>query len=86
MTLLHDPARVRAWAKAHGLQVGDRGRMKPEIFEAFERAHGTTSTRKTRTTPAGASLVHAVGVRTITAKKTASKATGVRTIHATASR
>ncbi|MBN9606643.1 MAG: Lsr2 family protein [Actinomycetales bacterium] len=30
---------IRAWATANGYQVGDRGRIKAEIVEAFDRAH-----------------------------------------------
>lgn len=32
-------AEIRSWASANGYQVGDRGRIKAEIVEAFERAH-----------------------------------------------
>ena len=30
---------VREWARAHGHDVSDRGRIKSEVFEAFEAAH-----------------------------------------------
>jgi ERCC4 domain len=34
------PAReVRAWARAHGLAVPDRGRLRPEILQAWQAAH-----------------------------------------------
>lgn len=33
-------AQVRAWALAAGLAVSDRGRLKPEIWAAWEQAHG----------------------------------------------
>jgi hypothetical protein len=32
-------AAVRAWAVAQGLDVSDRGRLRPEIWEAFRDAH-----------------------------------------------
>ncbi|GGO54097.1 hypothetical protein GCM10012286_63060 [Streptomyces lasiicapitis] len=32
-----DPA-LRAWAKSQGLSVNDRGRVPPEIKEAYEKA------------------------------------------------
>jgi len=32
---------IREWARAHGHQVGDRGRIAKEIVEAFEAAQGT---------------------------------------------
>lgn len=35
-----DPKAVRAWAKANGVAVGDRGRIKPEVFAAYEAAQG----------------------------------------------
>ncbi len=34
-------ATVRAWALAEGLTVSDRGRLKPEIWSAFESSHGS---------------------------------------------
>lgn len=33
-----DPKAVRAWAKDNGHQVGDRGRIRPEVFAAYEAA------------------------------------------------
>ncbi len=30
---------VRAWATAHGIAVADRGRLRPEIWEAWATAH-----------------------------------------------
>jgi hypothetical protein len=32
-------AEVRAWARVNGLTVPDRGRLRPEIHEAWRRAH-----------------------------------------------
>lgn len=34
------PAEVRAWASADGLAVSDRGRLRPEITQAYLDAHG----------------------------------------------
>jgi Lsr2 len=34
-----DPDEVRAWAKAQGMRVSDRGRMRAEVFAAYEAAH-----------------------------------------------
>ena len=33
-------ATVRAWARANGYEVSDRGRIKTEILEAFKAANG----------------------------------------------
>lgn len=30
---------VRAWAKEQGLPVGERGRIAPELFDAYTAAH-----------------------------------------------
>jgi DNA polymerase-3 subunit epsilon len=30
---------VRAWARANGHEVGDRGRLPVEITDAYRRAH-----------------------------------------------
>ncbi|MFJ3882028.1 Lsr2 family protein [Streptomyces sp. NPDC090077] len=35
-----DTAEIRAWAKAQGLSVNDRGRVPAEIREAYENAKG----------------------------------------------
>ncbi|MEV1000046.1 histone-like nucleoid-structuring protein Lsr2 [Nonomuraea sp. NPDC050202] len=34
-------SRVRAWAREQGLSVADRGRLRPEIWEAWHAAAGT---------------------------------------------
>lgn len=33
-----DNAKIRAWALANGYQIGDRGRIKAEIVEAYRKA------------------------------------------------
>ncbi len=39
--LAPDPstAEVRAWARAHGIDVPDRGRLRPEIWQTWQQAH-----------------------------------------------
>jgi len=37
-------ADIRAWAVSTGLPVADRGRLPPEVIEAYRRAHETTGT------------------------------------------
>lgn len=32
-------AKIREWAQAEGFQIGDRGRIKAEIVEAYDKAH-----------------------------------------------
>lgn len=32
-------AEIRAWARSHGLTVSDRGRLRPEIHQAWQEAH-----------------------------------------------
>ncbi|EFC85200.1 conserved hypothetical protein [Parafrankia sp. EUN1f] len=34
-----DPGQIRGWARQHGFEVGDRGRIPREIVEAFDAAH-----------------------------------------------
>ncbi|MCK1803060.1 Lsr2 family protein [Brevibacterium sp. R8603A2] len=34
-----DTSTVRAWAKANGHDVSDRGRIPAEVFEAYDAAH-----------------------------------------------
>ncbi|WP_456514788.1 exonuclease domain-containing protein [Agrococcus sp. UYP33] len=34
-----DPSAVRAWARAQGIPVGDRGRLAHELIEAYRQAH-----------------------------------------------
>ncbi|PZH17020.1 hypothetical protein C1I97_05805 [Streptomyces sp. NTH33] len=35
-----DTAQIRAWAKANGYEVNDRGRVPATIREAYEKANG----------------------------------------------
>lgn len=35
-----DVATVRGWARENGMTVPDRGRLKPEVLEAYDKAHG----------------------------------------------
>ena len=35
-----DTSRVRAWALEQGMEVADRGRLRPEVWTAWEAAHG----------------------------------------------
>jgi hypothetical protein len=34
-----DTAKIRAWAKEHGYEVNDRGRVPGNVREAYEKAH-----------------------------------------------
>ena len=34
-------AEVRAWAREHGLDVADRGRLHPDVWDAYRRRAGT---------------------------------------------
>ncbi len=34
-----DPAAVRAWARANGIEVGDRGRLHRDLIDAYNAAH-----------------------------------------------
>ena len=34
-----NPAEVRAWARAQGMQVNDRGRVPASVLEAYREAH-----------------------------------------------
>ena len=34
-----DLGEVRAWARKHGYQVSDRGRVSAEVMDAYERAN-----------------------------------------------
>lgn len=38
-----DARELRAWARTQGFQVADRGRIRPEILQAWQHAHATTS-------------------------------------------
>lgn len=38
LTMDESPEVVRAWAKANGMDVSERGRIKNEVFEAFRAA------------------------------------------------
>lgn len=36
------PAEVRAWARAQGVLIGDRGRIPADVYEAYVRTNGST--------------------------------------------
>jgi hypothetical protein len=38
-----ETTKIREWAKANGFQIGDRGRIKAEIVEAYKAAHEVIS-------------------------------------------
>jgi hypothetical protein len=35
-----DSRAIRAWAKSQGIEVGARGRIKPDVIAAYDLAHG----------------------------------------------
>jgi hypothetical protein len=39
-------ATIRAWAQSEGLDVAERGRLKPEVLEAYAAANGSAANRK----------------------------------------
>lgn len=41
-------AAVRSWARANGMAVSDRGRLRPEVWEAFGSAHPAAGTAPAR--------------------------------------
>ena len=43
---------MRAWARENGYDVADRGRLRPEVLEAFAAAHRSTTSKKTGPKPA----------------------------------
>jgi hypothetical protein len=51
-----DPKAVRAWAKSNGVTVGDRGRIKPEVFAAYEAAQGEADAPVVERAPESANL------------------------------
>lgn len=38
-----ETTKIREWAKANGFQIGDRGRIKAEIMQAYKAAHEVIS-------------------------------------------
>lgn len=44
-------AEVRAWARAQGLDTPQRGRLRPEVWAAYQEAHTTDSACETRGSP-----------------------------------
>jgi hypothetical protein len=44
-------ALIREWAKANGYQIGDRGRIKAEIQEAYHKAQGTVPAAEVASEP-----------------------------------
>ena len=44
-------AEVRAWARASGLDVSERGRLRPEVWTAYHRAHTTDGAQHPHSAP-----------------------------------
>lgn len=40
MTVAVSTSIIRQWARAQGLSVGDRGRLSPQLLEAYAASHG----------------------------------------------
>ena len=49
-------AAIRAWAQAEGLKVGDRGRLRPDVLEAYDAVSGSSA--KATKTPAKTGSKH----------------------------
>ncbi|ONK13297.1 Lsr2 family protein [Streptomyces sp. MP131-18] len=39
VTPVEDSSKIREWAKEHGYQVSDRGRVPSDVREAYQKAH-----------------------------------------------
>ncbi len=39
-----DPHEVREWARTHGYEIGDRGRIKPEVYAEYVAARNAEAT------------------------------------------
>ena len=44
-------AELRAWARAQGMDVGDRGRLSPQVRAAWDAAHAATPAPEPPTEP-----------------------------------
>jgi len=42
---------IRAWALSQGLDVAERGRLKPEVLDAYNAAHRRTKAKATAAKP-----------------------------------
>lgn len=58
-------AELRSWARAHGMDVGDRGRLSPEVRAAWDAAHGAGGPAATEAAPSR------VAAATTTSRRTA---------------
>jgi hypothetical protein len=71
-----EPAVVRAWARAQGMTISDRGRIPTEVNKAFTRAHrSSTARRSSGTQPA------TTAPRSSTPRPRTSSTTGDRHTH-----
>ena len=69
-------ATIRAWAHAEGLDVAERGRLKPEIVAAYAAANGSAGKSASRQKAARVTQAKATG------KTTARKAAPKRVVSA----
>jgi hypothetical protein len=69
-----DTAAVRAWARENGYQVADRGRLRPEVLDAYDAAQrtGGTATKK-KAAPAAKPARKAASVKAAPASKAPAK-------------
>lgn len=55
-------ATIRAWAQAEGLDVAERGRLRPDILDAFAAANESAAKKKTARAKASAATTPARSV------------------------
>jgi hypothetical protein len=65
---------VRQWARSKGIDVGERGRLSPDVLAAYSAAHGGPAVKA----PAKKAAVNKAPAKKTAAKKTAAKKTSAK--------
>ena len=76
-------AQLRAWAREQGMDVGDRGRLSPEVRAAWDAAHGGSDAAASGAPATGAAAAKAAP-RAGRPRKVAAATSGSRTTATTA--
>jgi hypothetical protein len=64
---------VRQWARQKGLEVGERGRLSPEVLAAYSAAHGGAKVAPAAKKPAAKKAAKKTAAKKPAARKTAAK-------------
>jgi hypothetical protein len=63
MTIATSTAVIRQWARAQGLTVGDRGRLSPQLLDAYATSHDQINQSADSAATTATQVSHKAGLR-----------------------